>query len=315
MTSARASSPVLELVDLCVSFGKGQREALSHVTLTLEAGRLVLVGESGAGKSTLLRTIAGLLSPSQGAVRVRGVDPFAGSLELARVRRSLGVVLQEPRSSLHPMRSALDSVAEPLIVLGALSRKEALRRAAVMLEQVNIDSGRFLGHPAHLSGGECQRVALARALIRPVSLLLADEATANLDPHLGVEIVHLVSGMTMASSTTPSAQPLPSLVWVTHRLHEALTLGGTTAVLWGGRVVELFTDLRSWDQALHPYTRRLVDPKGMRSHQACSVREDGCTYRPLCYLGADCRYQTSPVLKLVAPNHAVACWKVEENRD
>ena len=172
-------------------FVEGHRiDVLKGVDLTLHKGeRLSLTGKSGAGKSTLLNIMATLERPDSGNILFNGTDPVKMSdAKLSSFRnREIGIVFQFHH--LLPEFTALENVAIPLMLLR--SKKEALKKAAAMLERVGLLE-RLNHKPAELSGGEQQRVAIARALINDPSLLLMDEPTGNLDNETGKMIIELI---------------------------------------------------------------------------------------------------------------------------
>jgi len=176
-------------VDLSLGRGAARVHILRDVSLTIAKGEAVgIVGPSGSGKSTLLMIMAGLERPDRGEVEIDGVGLGAMNEDaLARFRgQRIGIVFQS--FHLIPTMTALENVAAPLEIAGAV---DATERARAELEEVSL--GDRLGHyPAQLSGGEQQRVALARALCPRPSLLIADEPTGNLDETTGSAIVDLI---------------------------------------------------------------------------------------------------------------------------
>jgi len=176
-------------VDLSLGRGAARVHILRDVSLTIAKGEAVgIVGPSGSGKSTLLMIMAGLERPDWGEVEIDGVGLGAMNEDaLARFRgQRIGIVFQS--FHLIPTMTALENVAAPLEIAGAV---DATERARAELEEVSL--GDRLGHyPAQLSGGEQQRVALARALCPGPSLLIADEPTGNLDETTGSAIVDLI---------------------------------------------------------------------------------------------------------------------------
>ena len=164
-------------------------DALADVSCVLERGSLTfLTGHSGAGKSTLLRLLLRLELPSRGALRVGGLDlarmkPRA----VPRYRQQIGAVFQDPR--LLDDRSVFDNVALPLVIAGYREADRA-RRVRAALTRVGL-AERAGVRPERLSTGERQRVGIARAVVARPAVLLADEPTGNLDPHLSEEIMAL----------------------------------------------------------------------------------------------------------------------------
>jgi ABC-type lipoprotein export system ATPase subunit len=165
--------------------------ALRGADLTLTAGSwTALTGPSGSGKTTLLQILAGLLTPTAGAVRLDGEDitKLTADERAVRRRRCVGVVLQ--RDNLHPLLDAAGNVALPSRLDGR-SRRVAQRRAGTLMEQVGLaDHGRLRG--GQLSGGEAQRVAVAVALAAGPRLVLADEPTGELDDATAETVLDLL---------------------------------------------------------------------------------------------------------------------------
>ena len=160
--------------------------------------RVAIVGPSGSGKSSLMMILAGLQSPTEGAVLIGGQD-IVGMEEddLAAFRRDhMGIVFQN--FHLIPTMTALENVAIPLELADA---SDAFERASTALEQVGL-SHRVDHYPAQLSGGEQQRTALARAIVAKPKLLLADEPTGNLDATTGEQIIALMFALARESGTT-----------------------------------------------------------------------------------------------------------------
>jgi|JI10StandDraft_1071094.scaffolds.fasta_scaffold00636_31 ABC-type lipoprotein export system ATPase subunit len=176
--------------------------AVSDVSFVVEDGSfLAIVGCSGSGKSTLLAMIGGISKPTSGLVKFAETSLWAqGNNARADFRNStIGFVFQF--ASLLPTLKAIDNVALPAMVSGALSEKAAYARARVLLEQVGL-AERIDSYPGELSGGEQRRVAIARALINSPQVLLADEPTADLDEETEVEILKLLLEIRQANKLT-----------------------------------------------------------------------------------------------------------------
>ena len=214
-------------------FGSGPTavRALDTVDLVILRGEfLAVTGPSGSGKSTLLNLLAGLDSPSEGAIAVAGT-PFArlgdDALTIFR-RRHIGIVFQF--FNLLPTLTAAENVALPLRA-DARPRREIAARVDHALELVRMRHR--AGHrPGELSGGEMQRIAIARALVIEPLLLLADEPTGNLDSKMGQDILELIKSTSEATGLT--------VVLVTHDLRAA-AYGDRMITLKDGRVVDEVT--------------------------------------------------------------------------
>jgi len=183
---------VLEARDLTKTFGSGEATvtAVDRVSLSVDSGEIVLLlGPSGSGKTTLVSMIGGLLTPTQGTVRIQGIGPLYDRSDMAAMRlRTIGFVFQT--FNLLPALTALENVALPLRLLG-VGRRSATERATTLLGQLGLSHRRH-AFPGTLSGGEKQRVSLARALIADPRIILADEPTASLDTHKGREAMELI---------------------------------------------------------------------------------------------------------------------------
>lgn len=161
------------------------QEALKDVSFQLERGEMAfLTGHSGAGKSTVLKLMMLMEQPSSGQVFVAGhyLNRLQGN-QIAYLRRSIGVIFQQPR--LLEDRSVLDNVSLPLLVAG-IEEREAAKRTRAALDKVGL-LAKEKHNPSALSTGEQQRVGIARAIVNRPPLIIADEPTGNLDPHLAAE--------------------------------------------------------------------------------------------------------------------------------
>jgi len=220
---------MLEVDNLSKSFAAaaGSVTVLQHVSFTLEPGsRMAIMGPSGSGKSTLLSIIGALEEPSEGHVRLDGIDPFAGdaAARAAFRNRRIGFVFQEHH--LLAGCTALDNVVVPALATGRVPR-ETIARGTRLLERVGL-SGRLHHRPGELSGGERQRVAVARALVLAPRLILADEPTGQLDSTSAAEVADLLVEL--------AAESGGMLVVVTHDESLAAAVGGIRQLV-DGRLV------------------------------------------------------------------------------
>ncbi len=218
---------VVELAGVTKVFAlpSGDRlEILRGVDLTVAAGEiLAIVGRSGSGKTTLLNLLGLLDTPSSGTIRIEGKD--AGMMSDAQRARLRGEVLGFIFQQFHLLdrRTALENVAEPLLLGSRQEIRERMERAMALLEQVGL-ADRAHSMPHLLSGGEQQRVAIARALVRNPRVILADEPTGSLDETTGESILDLLFGLVRSRGV--------ALVTVTHdraiasRADRILTLAG-----------------------------------------------------------------------------------------
>ncbi|WP_269931034.1 ABC transporter ATP-binding protein [Aminobacter sp. HY435] len=213
-----------------VSYGS-EVHALGDVDLDLQAGeRLAIIGESGSGKSTLARAIAGLLPPS---VRLDGSVDWPGLGHQAQNGRDIGFVFQDPASSLDPVMSVGDQVAEVAHANLDMEWPAARKLAIELLDRVRLPEPSALAtsYPHQLSGGQKQRVAIAAAIAGRPKLLIADEATSALDTIVQAEIVALIRQLV--------ADDGMALLFVSHDIALAVNLADRIAVFRHGRLVEV----------------------------------------------------------------------------
>jgi cell division transport system ATP-binding protein len=203
------------------------REALSNVSLQIEAGEMVfLTGRSGAGKSSVLKLIALLERPTRGVVTVGGHN--TGTLPPRKIpafRRRIGVVFQDHKLLLD--RPVFDNVALPLVVADWPFR-DIDKRVRAALDQVGL-LGKERLLPMELSVGEQQRVGIARAVIARPAVLIADEPTGNLDPELALEVMRLFKRFQDIGTT---------VVVATHDMHLVREFGQREVMLDGGQIRE-----------------------------------------------------------------------------
>lgn len=193
----------------------GDIEVLRDVSFTIGQGEVVgIVGESGSGKSTLLHLLGTLDTPTQGEIKIGGVNPFKGSdgAKSHFRNRHIGFVFQH--NNLLPEFSALENVMMPGLISGE-SQKKVRQFAEELLKRVGL-SARVSHYPGQLSGGEQQRVAIARALVNRPVLLLADEPSGNLDSVNAANIHNLFFEVNKTLGTT--------ILVVTHNTEFAHTL-------------------------------------------------------------------------------------------
>ena len=224
-----SSSPAIEAIDICKSFGRVN--ALDHLSLTVDDGEYVAItGPSGCGKSTLLHLVAALDRPDSGSLFVHGEDVTKRRHADRYRRQEVGLVFQ--LHDLLPHLRALENVE--IAMLGTQrSRSEQRQRAHELLDSVDL-AGRENRRPPELSGGERQRVAIARALANEPRLLLADEPTGSLDSHSVSRVLDLLGRLRERNAIT--------IVVVTHDPNVA-GAADRVIVLEDGRVADSSEDV------------------------------------------------------------------------
>jgi oligopeptide transport system ATP-binding protein len=316
-------APLLEARQLSVEFAtrEGVVRAVSEVDLDLSAGEtLAIVGESGSGKSQMLLSMLGLVARNArvtGSVRFKGEELLSASENrLNEIRGTgIGLVFQDPMTSLNPYLSIGLQLTEPVRIHEGLDRATAAGEAIEMLKAVNITEPerRMQQYPHQLSGGMRQRVAIAMALICRPEILIADEPTTALDVTVQAQVLSLLREIRERFGT--------AVILVTHDLGVIAELADRVNVMYAGKIVErgsvedIFYDCR------HPYTEALersipqfteVRPARLTAISGSPpnlVRlPPGCAFAPRCPYRLEICDKRVPPLETVSPNHAKACF-------
>jgi peptide/nickel transport system ATP-binding protein len=247
-----AVAPVLTIDGLSVTYGGRFRSlsvrAADGVCLHVEPGEVLgLVGESGSGKSTVASAVIGLVTPSAGSVRIAGTDVASVRGRAAKaLRRRIGVVFQDPLSSLNPRATVGDSVAEPIRLHKTRNGAGVDDRVASLLESVQLSASLRTRYPHELSGGQRQRVCIARALALGPDLLIADEPTSALDVSVQARVLDLFRQLRDEHGF--------ACLFISHDLAVIEQLAARVAVMHRGHVVEQGPTQAVLASPVHPYT-------------------------------------------------------------
>ncbi len=248
---------LLNVSNLSIFFG--DYPVVDNLSFSLEKKQcLCLVGESGCGKSMTSLALMRLL-PSQARYQAEhilfnGQDLQKLSLkEMSNIRTNkLAMIFQDPMTSLNPVLTLGEQIAEPLIRHKNLSKKEALKVAEKLLSEVGINDPRRLNDYAHqFSGGMLQRVMIAMMLSCKPSLLIADEPTTALDVETQKQIVKLIKDLMNTHDM--------GLLFITHDMSIAKELADNIAVMYAGKIVELSPKEEFFKKPLHPYSQGLLN--------------------------------------------------------
>ena len=320
-----AGKPLIELVNVTREFKTpgGAIKAVDRVSLALgQSEAMCLVGESGCGKTTTGRLLAGLLRPTRGQLLFEGKDVWTTKGdELARFRRSVQLVHQDPYASLNPIRTVYQTLSAPLFRHGkAKGRRAAIGAATELLQRVGMTppADFLVKYPHQLSGGQRQRVSIARALSVDPRVIVADEAVSMVDVSIRISLLNLLLALRDEFRVT--------IVLITHDLAVARYFAnrGRIGVMYLGRAVELGTSELVVGDPAHPYSAALVaaipeaDPTLTRSKERVELRSaevpsllrlpSGCTFHPRCPLFEEglCDVQV-PELLPIPDGRLVAC--------
>ncbi len=316
---------LLTVQDLRTHFftGEGVVRAVDGVTLSVRPGEtLGLVGESGCGKTVTALSILRLVPDPPGRI-VGGTICFDGrdllrlpEEEMRSIRGcAISMIFQEPMTSLNPVFTVGEQVAEGIRHHQKVSRREAWDRAVEVLRRVKIPdpARRAYEYPHQLSGGLRQRVMIAMALALGPRLLIADEPTTALDVTIQAQIIELLTGL--------QEEMQMAVILITHDLGVIAETADRVVVMYAGRVVEEASAEQLFETPLHPYTQGLLEslPKleaGKRHRRLTAIPglipnlldlPTGCKFAPRCpKVVGDC-WPTEPDLREVRPGHWARC--------
>lgn len=291
--------------------------AVDDVSLDVRRGETFsIIGESGSGKTTLGRALVGSVRIRNGAVRHSGVDPLSlGRNDFRRHRRSYQIVLQDPNAAFNPRMTILQSVREPLDIVGEIPRKLRDELTLQTLSDVQLSPDLAGRYPHQLSGGQKQRANIARALVLRPALLVCDEIVAALDLSVRSEILNLLMSIQEKFDLT--------IVFITHDLSVARHISDRIAVMYLGRIVEVFPGEETSDQCMHPYTKSLLSAElvPLPSHMRPPLRRTklegeipspfapppGCRFHTRCPVAQPVCAEVEPRWRMTGANAGVAC--------
>ena len=318
-----SSEALLRVEDLTVGFRteQGPVRVVEDVSFAVAAGKTMgLVGESGCGKSVTAQTIMRLL-PSPPSRIEKGRILFAGE-DLAQASQKtmqkirgdrIGMVFQEPMTSLNPTLRIGEQIAEPLLLHRGMRHAEAGEEAVRVLKQVGIGNAerRLLQYPHELSGGLRQRVMIAMAIICNPKLLIADEPTTALDVTIQAQIMELLKALQKDLGL--------AILLITHDLGMVAEMCETIAVMYAGRIVESGPTAQIFERPRHPYTHGLLNSSPRRAKKGerlpsipglvppPGMRDAGCSFAARCARATErCRVEAPALLR--EGTRAAACW-------
>ncbi|WP_285725938.1 ABC transporter ATP-binding protein [Psychromicrobium xiongbiense] len=268
----RTEAPVLELKNVAIEYPKQGRvaafRAVEGADLTIYPGQVVgLVGESGSGKTTIGRAAVGLLPVAEGTLRVVGEDITAAKKNgrlLHTVRKSVGMVFQDPSSSLNPRLPIGESIGEPMFLAKVAKGPALQKRIEDLLDQVELPRNYRNRYPHELSGGQKQRVGIARALSLKPKLMVADEPTSALDVSVQAKVLDLLQNLQKELGF--------ACLFVTHDLAVVDYLADRIVVMQRGKIVEQGTREQILQDPQQAYTQRLLAAVPLPDPQAQQER-------------------------------------------
>ncbi|URQ61995.1 glutathione ABC transporter ATP-binding protein GsiA [Pantoea alhagi] len=298
-------APILEVRDLVTRFDiragllnrvKWRVHAVEKVSFSLYAGEtLALVGESGCGKSTTGRSLLRLVESQGGSITFNGqrIDRLKAH-QLAHLRRDIQFIFQDPYASLDPRLTIGFSIMEPLLIHKVMSRAEAEKRVAWLLEKVGLLPEHAQRYPHEFSGGQRQRICIARALALNPKVVIADESVSALDVSIQAQIINLMLDLQREFGI--------AFLFISHDMAVVERISHRVAVMYLGQIVEIGPRQAVFENPQHPYTRKLMsavpvaDPGHRRRERALLADElpsplrtpgDEPVVAPLIQVGAD----------------------------
>jgi oligopeptide/dipeptide ABC transporter ATP-binding protein len=295
---------------------EGYVHAVDEIDFTIHEGETFgLVGESGSGKTTTGKLIIGLYKPTSGKILFEGRDIASlKKSEMKKVRRKMGVVFQDPFSSLDPRKTLGSIVKEPLEIHRIGSKKERESKVMHLVESVGLSREHVNRFPHQFSGGQRQRIAIARALALNPKLLVADEAVSALDVSIQAQTINLMKDLQKEFGLT--------CIFIAHDLNVVKHISSSVAVMYVGKILERASKEEIFNNPKHPYTKALLasvpipDPLTMKTRNLDLIKgeipsavnpPEGCRFHPRCpYTNPICR-KNEPKLIDIGKNHYVAC--------
>jgi oligopeptide/dipeptide ABC transporter ATP-binding protein len=316
----RSNAPLIAVEGLGVRFRGAPAEVVAGVSFDLRRGEtLCLVGESGCGKSVTALALMGLLQAGSAEIRAARLDfdgtdlRALGPHRMADLRGDrLAMIFQEPMTSLNPVFTIGEQIAEAIRRHRGTDKAIARRRAAEMLGRVGIPAAgkRLDDYPHQLSGGMRQRVMIAMALANDPAVLIADEPTTALDTTIQAQILDLIRRLQEETGT--------AVLLITHDLGVVAEVADQVAVMYAGKIVEAGPAAAVFDDPQHPYTiglmsslpalalprRRLTTIPGLVP--TVDTMPAGCRFSTRCPFATRACAQEPP-LATITPGHDVAC--------
>jgi oligopeptide transport system ATP-binding protein len=317
---------LLEVKDLRVSFRTyaGEVQAVRGVSFSLKKGEvLAIVGESGCGKSVTAQTLMRLI-PTPPSYIKSGSIMFDGKTDITKLSNKqmekirgseIGMIFQDPMTSLNPTMKIGDQITEGLIKHEGLSKKAATEKAIEILKLVGINSpeGRIHQYPHELSGGMRQRVMIAIALACSPKLLIADEPTTALDVTIQAQIIDLMKTISVKTDS--------SIILITHDLGVVADMAQRVVVMYAGKIIEQGTVDEIFYNPQHPYTWGLLRSVPRLDTNANEelvpipgtppdlfAPPKGCAFAARCPYAMNQCLEVDPEHTTLSETHSSACW-------
>lgn len=286
----------------------------------MQGETLGLVGESGCGKSTTGRAILRLYDPTDGSVKIDGVDIASlNASDLRKARPQMQMIFQDPQASLNPRMNVSEIIAEPLREHTKLDAAARDARVRELMDAVGLNRAFASRYPHEFSGGQRQRIGIARALALNPKFIVCDEPIAALDVSIQAQVVNLLEDLQRELGLT--------YLFISHDLSMVRHLATRVAVMYLGKIVELAPRDALYSDPLHPYTQALLsavpvaDPEVEATRKQIILEGDvpspakppeGCNFCTRCPKVMDICRKVSPEFREHAPGRFSACHLMDE---
>ncbi len=320
------SEKILEIKDLIIHYvtDDGTVKAVNNISLEVAKGEtLGLVGETGAGKTTTALGILNLVPDPpgkiiNGEIFFEGEDVLKlGKKDIRAIRgNKISMIFQDPMTSLNPVVTVGDQIAEVIRLHEQLSKMDASAKAVELLQLVGIPGERYSEYPHQFSGGMKQRVVIAIALACTPSLIIADEPTTALDVTIQAQVLDLMSNLKSELNT--------AMILITHDLGVVAEVCDKVAIMYAGEIVESGTLEDIYERTKHPYTvglfgsipnleeevSRLTPIEGLMPDP--TALPEGCNFAPRCPHAIEKCHNEIPALINASETHKIKCFLFEE---
>ena len=320
------SDPLIKVEDLKKHFPitqgvirqriRGFVHAVDGIDFTIRKGETFgLVGESGSGKTTTGRLLIRLIEPTSGNIWYGDKNIIEmDHLELRELRANyMGIVFQDPFSSLDPRKTIFNIIGEPLEIRG-IEKKERQERILKLIQMVELGPEHVNRYPHEFSGGQRQRIAIARALALNPSFVVLDEPVSALDVSIRAQLLNLLQDLRKNLGLT--------FLFISHDMSVVKYISDMIGVMYLGKIMELSSSDELFIEPIHPYTQALLssipipDPELIEKREKIVLKGSppssinlpkGCRFNTRCPLASDICTQTEPELTEVKKDHLVAC--------